>query len=454
MRPRAEFEAPPEYPYYEPDHPEPNPPDYAPDDPTGNRLPPLVEKYLKEFRARAQARDLFNTERQTDAEPFDLDTLAAVLSRPAPPRARVAGLIPWESSTLITAQRKTGKTTLTLNLARSLLTGEDFLGAFDVQAIGGAVAFMNYEVSGHQLARWAADVDVPADRLILVNLRGRRNPLSDPTDRDALAQLLKDRHIETLIVDPFGRAYSGKSQNDASEVAPWLVALDRFKVDVGARDLILTAHAGWNGERTRGSSALEDWADSIWTLTRDDNDECSGERYLRAIGRDVDLEEDRLDYDHTTRRLTLSGSGNRRTAAKSRRQDDLIRAVIQIATDRPGLSGNQIAQALKEAAIPHQKGEHTKALSAAVDRGLLAYENGPRQAKLYRPTPLTPTYPEHTPGVGSRLTPTSPIGSGVGQDQLGASDLPPTCQACQQPMTNLGDGATTHPACTPRQAGR
>ena len=46
--------------------------------------------------------------------------------------------------------------------------------------------------------------------------------------------------------------------------------------------LILTAHAGWNGERTRGASALEDWADVVITLVRDpDNDQV---RYLRAEG--------------------------------------------------------------------------------------------------------------------------------------------------------------------------
>jgi hypothetical protein len=70
--------------------------------------------------------------------------------------------------------------------------------------------------------------------------------------------------------------------------------------------VVLSAHAGWNGERARGASALEDWADSIITMTKDDSEDGTGERYLRAIGRDVDLEEDRLDYDPRTRTLTLA----------------------------------------------------------------------------------------------------------------------------------------------------
>ena len=58
-----------------------------------------------------------------------------------------------------------------------------------------------------------------------------------------------------------------------------------------------TVHAGCDGERTRGSTALEDWPDSIVTVTRDPE---TGERFLRAEGRDVDLDEDRLDFDLET----------------------------------------------------------------------------------------------------------------------------------------------------------
>jgi hypothetical protein len=124
---------------------------------------------------------------------------------------------------------------------------------------------------------------------------------------NASPQPLKARGIEAILCDPFGRAYTGQSQNDPGEVGAWLIGLDEFaRAEVGARDVVLSAHAGWNGERARGASALEDWADSIITMTKDDSEDGTGERYLRAIGRDVDLEEDRLDYDPRTRTLTLA----------------------------------------------------------------------------------------------------------------------------------------------------
>src|SRR5699024_1771239 len=132
---------------------------------------------------------------------------------------------------------KTGKTTLNLNYARSLITGEPFLDHYMVSPLAGRVAFLNFEVSGRALARWADEVGVPRDRMLMVNLRGRRNPFVHPEDRARLAELLRRYETEALIVDPFGRAYSGLSQNDSGEVQAWLTELDRFTREVGASDL-------------------------------------------------------------------------------------------------------------------------------------------------------------------------------------------------------------------------
>jgi hypothetical protein len=101
-------------------------------------------------------------------------------------------------------------------------------------------------------------------------------------------------------------------------VGAWLIGLDQFaRAEVGARDVVLSAHAGWNGERTRGASALEDWADSIITMTKDDSEDGTGvpprHRPRRRPRRD------RLDYDPRTR--TLAGTGSRKAAAKKRRAE-------------------------------------------------------------------------------------------------------------------------------------
>ena len=344
-------------------------------------------------------------------QPLGVVTLAEVLALPLEPAYRVDSLIPAEAGTLVVAQRKTGKTTLTLNLARSLLSGEPFLG-LGVRPLSGTVAVLNFEVSERQLGRWAAEHGIDDSRMILVNLRGRSNPLARPAERDRLAAELRAREVEAVIVDPFGRAYSGDNQNDAGQVGAWLSDLDRLaREGVGANDVILTAHAGWNGERTRGASALEDWADSVITMTRDAEDESA--RYLRAIGRDVELEEDRLVFDPVTRTLTLAGTGSRRQATIARKLANLADEVVAIVTTEQGIQATQVTHRLRDRGVTFQKGDESKAATAAVRDGRLRVETGRRNARLYylADARVSPSLPELPHGdIGS--VPTPPIRGG------------------------------------------
>jgi len=388
-----------------------------------------LDNEVRAQRIRKQAAAVVAAELAGDAPPFDADLLVDVLARPQEPPHRVDGLIPSQAGTLIVAQRKTGKTTLELNLARSLIGGEDFLGRFPVRAATGRIGLLNYEVSAAQLARWAHEAGVPTDRLYLVNLRGRRNPLGNTTDREQLAAQLRQHEVESLIVDPFGRAFVGKSQNDSGEVGAWLANLDRWaRGDCGVQDVILTAHAGWEGERTRGASALEDWADSIITLVRDKDDEQV--RYLRAEGRDVLVEEDRLNFDTTTRTLSLSGGGSRKSTAKSRALDELVPAVVEAVKASPGITGYGLRNVFRETGVSFRTGDESAAARVAVERGLIMAEDGPRNSKIYRPTPhlshLSPPVP------GTAPPPVPPVYKGqvevvqVNNDQTGDRSTPAT----------------------------
>ena len=382
-----------------------------------------VDRVAYELRVREAARVKVAAERAVSVPSFDAGLLGEVLARPEGPPHRVEGLIPADASTLLSAAKKTGKTTLTLNLARCLLTGEDFLGRFPVIPVKGRVALLNYEVTGAQVARWASEVGVPQDRLLLVNLRGRRNPLLVPDDRKRLADLLGEHETETLIVDPFGRAYNGKSQNDAAEVGGWLVALDQFaRSEAGVKDLVLTAHAGWDGERTRGSSALEDWGDVILTLTRDNDD--AARRYLSAEGRDVLVEEDRLDYDPTTRMLTLAGVGSRTKAKAARRHDKLLTEVVAVVTEKPGLTTTQIGDHLRALSVGFQRGDVGTAARRAVESGHLISQHGPRNSVLW--FPKVPSSPDRSQWeVGSSPDPS--YKGGTTDHYSNQSKVPPPC---------------------------
>lgn len=364
-----------------------------------------VARKARDLKVAELARARLAAEKKGDLPPFDAGTLDEILARGAPPTPRVEDLIPAEAGTLIVAAKKTGKTTLQLNLTRSLIEGTDFLGKFGVRKIDGNVGFLNFEVSGHTLASWADEHRVARDRLFLVNLRGRINPFRDPDELDRLARLLKLHDVETLIVDPFGRAYTGQSQNDAGEVGAWLSELDQFaRGTAGCVDLILAAHAGWNGERTRGSTALDDWADSIVTLTRDrDNDQ---QRFLKAEGRDVLIDEDQLTFEPPTRTLRLAGTGSRKTTAKIVQVERLMPVVLELLreSESPTMSGNKLDEGIKKLIdsgdldAKHSKGDGARAANLLEKRGVVASKDGPRGARLFTAltSPTSPNLPEGT----------------------------------------------------------
>lgn len=90
-------------------------------------------------RARRDARRIIGREERLGHD-LDVAMLAEVLQRPPEAPYRVEGLIPSDAGTLLVAQRKTGKSTWALNLARSLILGKKFLGTLDVIPVVGNVA--------------------------------------------------------------------------------------------------------------------------------------------------------------------------------------------------------------------------------------------------------------------------------------------------------------------------
>lgn len=393
----------------------------------------LVHAEVRTLRVREDARAILARERAGHRPPPDHGTLAEILARPQTAQWRIDRFLPANGRMLLSAQRKTGKTTAMNNLARSLITGDPFLGRFEVEPLEGRVVVLNYEVTGETFARWAHDVGVPSDRMYVINLRGRRNLLADEEGREQLAALIRHQEGQVLLVDPFGRAYTGKSQNDAADVAPWLVRLDEVAEQAGVAELILTAHAGWDGERTRDSSALEDWPDVIATMTRDPDTDT---RFIKAEGRDVDLDEDQLHYDATTRRLTLAGTGNRKQVRQANHVEDLAQSVRDLVTATPGMNVSAIRAALRSGDEHFQRGDDSRALALAAERGWIHRVNGPRNSVLHYPGPaVVPSRPD--PARGMELSrPDPPLKGGTTHTHTQASvvpgltQLPGRCRTC------------------------
>ena len=359
----------------------------------------LKVKSIADEVARLQARrEAVAIDREIEAlknprPPVDYGTLKSLLKRDSATKWRAEGLLAIEGRMLVVAQRKIGKTTLTINLIRSVLTGEAFLGRFAVEPLTGSVMVLNYEVSGATFASWVADTGIPKnlhDRIHIVNLRGRENLLATEQGRATLAAMMLEAGVEVLIVDPFGRAFNGDEQNNTTQVTRFLVGLDEVATQGGASELVLVAHAGWadgkGSVRARGSSGLEDWADVIVRYSRD-RELAGGPRFLEAEGRDVSVDLDRLDYDPETRLLSMTGAGSPTIARRNEKARSLREPILEIIGATGGITAGGIEDALRklEPPVTFTRGDPAAAVNALVAEGKLERYREGRSAHHYVP---------------------------------------------------------------------
>jgi hypothetical protein len=338
-----------------------------------------VMRELAYLRARDEAGVLFAAEKaaKTFREPPSRPTLTEELLIPDEPvRFAVDKLLPVGGNALLTAQYKAGKTTLVTNLARSFADGEPFLGRFEMSSTRtGRIAIFNYELSEAQYRIWLREAGIRnTDAISVLHLRGYRLPLTAKSIEDWIVAWLVDHDVSMWVADPFARAAVGVDENSNTEVGVWLDTFDVIKQRAGVSEGILPVHTGRTEqdsgkERARGATRLDDWADVRWLLTRDEQ----GERYFRATGRDVEVDEEKLTYSEADRCL-LFGGGNK-SWIKRRRMEDVV---VQWVGKHPGSTGQAVEHGVEGKAT-----EVRAALKGAAVGHRLRVEEGPRGARYY-----------------------------------------------------------------------
>ena len=346
------------------------------------------------------------------------------------PRWRIEGMLGNGHNAILVAGRKTGKTTMINDLIRSYVDGDDFLGTQPVTTTGRGIAVFNYEVDERQYRRWLRDVGIEhADRVHLLHLRGKTLPLVTPRVRAWVTAWLADRDIGLWVLDPYSRAYIGSvdNSNSESEVSVFLDALDVVKADAGVSELVMPVHSPKarvedGSETAIGSQRLEGWPDAMWFLTRDGR-----QRYLRAEGRDIEVNEKQLNYDSNARRLSFDQFGTDRRAARDRAKvekqaaeqaADLSKLIGFIRAD-PGCTTNTIRDG--------GMGFSSSKIGSLVglSSGRIVIESGANRSKMH-------FLKEHF----DPPTPVSILGGTVGLDQL----VP---LASHSPTHGVSGGGTT-----------
>lgn len=268
----------------------------------------MVEHELLRMEVREEAGQRYRAAQEPeDSEP--LVRLVAEVLTAEPERApRIERVLPWDSTLWLSAQRKTGKTTVLVNMAHSLLTGEKFLGECAVVPLAPdeRVGMLNFEVTPAKAAAMFERRGVDAHRVVQVDLRGRANPFHNPRQLKALGEQLRALNVRSLFIDTFSHAFTGDSQNDATQVRAWIRQVNQWaRLVVGATDLIVTDHAGWSDAmRASGSSAKEADADHIMHLALSDPKDQNSPRHVRTFGRTDDLVKGELLLDKDTETVT------------------------------------------------------------------------------------------------------------------------------------------------------
>ena len=344
--------------------------------PAGTPREKDIRRALYDLLVRDAAQHAFRLTKEPPRAPLEFMTQEDARALPPAPPFRVEGLMPPDGFTTLIAQNKSGKTTAMLNLAACLISGQPFLGEFKVVPVDGTVAFLNYEMSRDTFHAWAEDLDISRNRFLAMHLRGIANPLARPEAMEELAGLLRKRDVETLLVDPFGKAYTGDSQDDAGEVRKWLTMLDDLARGAGVRDVVLAVHTGWDGSRSRGSSALEDHPDSKLYMEKDEKG-----RWFRAEGRDVDLPKGELRMDQLTRRLAYVPPESQAAsldAEKAARVAEFREEVLAAVRDEPGISMNQLRDM-----IPRRRNDVGTVVAELAKERLLEIRHEGRRRALY-----------------------------------------------------------------------
>lgn len=252
----------------------------------------------------------------------------------------------WSGVLQVNAQKKSGKTTLMINSARSLVTGEPFLGRFVVNVEPDCrVAYLNMELPRAQFNNWMADMGVPDDaQKRIVPYHGRESGRLDFGNDQAVEWLigwLRNEGVSIALLDPLGSFYDQPSGGDPNAAyLRWWAVLEDVILRAQLRGVWIGHHSGFSEDaanRARGASAMMDKPDVNMTYRYQMGEgsytdaPVDDRRYLSAFGRDVDVKEFELTYHAPTRMLHASGRGTRGDAETERQAERIRAAVVRAA---------------------------------------------------------------------------------------------------------------------------
>lgn len=319
------------------------------------------------------------------------DLLASEDDSPAP--FRIDRVWPaGGAKVMCAAQAKTGKTTLSVNLIRSLVDGDPFLDTFTVNQRAERVVVIDVEMTRSMLTGWMRRQNISNVGAVVdvVNLRGHAGMFDMGNDRlRALwAARLRDLGADFVIFDCLKPVVEAMGLDENRELGKFLYPFSEMLAEAGVEDVLVHHHMGHNNERARGDSSALGWTDGLWKLLRED-DQPDTPRYFAAPDiRNVEdpVGEGLLTFDRSTGRLTYAG-GNRAATARNdtveTRLNEVLDALADAEVDKDNKNDGGLMSTKIKQAVGGKKDITDKALALATERGLAALRPTTGRSRLY-----------------------------------------------------------------------
>jgi len=171
------------------------------------------------------------------------------------------GVLPQRGRLIIYGQAKSGKSTLAMQLARCIGSGQPFLSLPTKEA---TVLYLQSEISEDMLQERLkqSGQDYPN---VYVGTRDLK--LDTKTGYELFLHALDEVRPGVLIVDPLYKLFTG-DENEGKDVRAILDKLDDVIRAYGC-SIVLIHHSGKDKDKgSRGSSVLNDWPDAVLELQR------------------------------------------------------------------------------------------------------------------------------------------------------------------------------------------